>query len=75
VNTWKTEGLSNREIVRRLGVSEMAIRKVVRRLGWKPPQRQKMLFGKEFDDANPNLSGSAPASALGAGDASAPGVV
>jgi hypothetical protein len=28
VNRWKTEGLSNREIVRRLGLSEMAIRKV-----------------------------------------------
>ncbi len=32
----KTKGLSNRSIAGRLGVSEKAIRKRLRRLGWKP---------------------------------------
>jgi transposase len=31
----KAEGHSNREIARRIGVSETAIRKMLRRLGWK----------------------------------------
>lgn len=33
----KAEGHSNREIARRVGVSEMAIRKMLRRLGWQEP--------------------------------------
>lgn len=33
----KADGHSNREIARRVGVSEMAIRKMFRRLGWQEP--------------------------------------
>lgn len=68
VNGWKAEGLSNRAIARRLGVSEVAVRKLVRRLGWKPPQRQKVLFDQEFEGANPNLSGGGSGGASSTGD-------
>jgi transposase len=55
----KAKGRSNRGIARCLGVSEMAIRKVLRRLGWKEPPRdqQPELFAvEEAEGANPNLS-------------------
>ena len=53
----KAEGHSNREVARRVGVSEMAIRKVLRRLGWKEPQPQEYLLPLEgVLPANPNLS-------------------
>jgi transposase len=50
----KTKGLSNRAIAERLGVTENAVRKLVRRLGWKAPevrQAELPLMG-----AHPNLS-------------------
>jgi transposase len=51
---WKAEGEGNREIARRLGVTENAVRKVLRRLGWKPTQaRQRSLA---LTDAHPKLS-------------------
>src|SRR5271169_7135253 len=31
---WKSAGLSNREVAHRLGISEMAVRKLLRREGW-----------------------------------------
>ena len=40
----KAEGDSNREIARRLGVSEVAIRKLLRRTGWKENPSQPGLF-------------------------------
>ena len=40
----KAKGDSNREIARRLGVSEMAIRKLLRRTGWKEELSQPGLF-------------------------------
>ena len=40
----KTEGLSNREIARRLGISETAVRKRVKRSGWVSPKQQRLLF-------------------------------
>jgi transposase len=53
----KAEGHSNREIARRAGVSEMAIRKFLRRLNWKPAQEQPDLIPVEkATAANPNLS-------------------
>src|SRR5271157_3418878 len=54
-------------MARRLGVSEMAIRKLLRRLGWKaalPVQAEWSFSGRAT--ANPNLSGSAPAAASSA---------
>ena len=57
IDQLKAEGHSNREIARRVGVSEMAIRKVLRRLGWKEPSRQLNLLPlEEAPPANPNLS-------------------
>ena len=53
----KAQGHSNREIARRAGVSEMAIRKVLRRLGWKESQLQQDLIpAEDIAPANPNLS-------------------
>ena len=53
----KAEGHANREIARRAGVSEMAIRKVLRRLGWKEPCPEPDLLPlDQQQSANPNLS-------------------
>jgi DNA-binding CsgD family transcriptional regulator len=57
IHRLKTEGHSNREIARRAGVSEMAIRKLLRRLGWKDAPAQPDLIPVETaTSANPNLS-------------------
>jgi len=61
VNQWKAEGLANREIARRLGVTEVAVRKLLRRLGWKPEQARQLSLELGPADANPNLSGAAVA--------------
>lgn len=72
IHRLKAEGHSNREIARRTGVSEMAIRKVLRRLGWKKPCSQPNLLSlDEPQTANPNLSGFASATASSAPPASA----
>ncbi len=53
----KRQGHSNCEIARRLGISETAVRKLLRRLGWKEPARQPELFpGQEGKSSNPKLS-------------------
>ena len=69
----KLEGLSTREVARRMGVSEKAIRKLLRREGWaeRAAVQQSFSFAP---DADPNLSGqaeSASAAAPAASDASA----
>ncbi len=68
IHRLKAKGRSNRKIARGLGVSEMAIRKVLHRLGWKEPgghHQQELLSLEEPDgSANPNLSGSASAGDL-----------
>jgi hypothetical protein len=56
VGGWKAEGVSNREIARRLGVDEKVVRKTLRRLGWEASAVQGVL---PFEDADPNLSGMA----------------
>jgi transposase len=56
VNGWKEEGVSQREISRRLGVNEKAVRKLLRRLGWKEEQPEQLSFGNATTD--PELSGS-----------------
>lgn len=43
VQKLKAKGVGQREIARRIGVSEKAIRKLLRRLGWKPVQAQSQL--------------------------------
>lgn len=55
VDHLKAEGKSNREIARQLGVSDKAIRKVLRRLGWRPHQPEQLSL--MVDGADPKLSG------------------
>lgn len=57
IHKLKTQGHSNREIARRTGVSEVAIRKSLRRMGWKEPTLQSDLLPLEgTEPANPKLS-------------------
>lgn len=56
VHDLKTKGLSNRVIAQRVGITENAVRKLLLRLGWKPPEvRQADL---PLQGAHPNLSAS-----------------
>src|SRR6266852_8317632 len=69
VHRLKAKGRSNCEIARCLGVSETAIRKLLRRLGWKesPPLQPSLLPLEPGDASNPNLSAfPAPASSQSA---------
>lgn len=65
VNRWKAEGVSNREIARRLGIDEKAVRKLARRLGWQECSAEQRLM--PFDSADPKLSGSADPEGASAG--------
>jgi transposase len=47
IHRLKSQGHSNREIARRVGVSEMAIRKSLRRMGWQEPNPQPSLLPLE----------------------------
>ena len=64
VQRLKAQGCGQREIARRIGVSENAVRKLLRRLGWKSasPVQSELPFGIE-ENAHPKLSGFASASA------------
>lgn len=64
VNRWKAEGVSNREIARRLGIDEKAVRKLARRLGW--PERSAQQSMIPFEGADPKLSGGVDLSSAGA---------
>jgi len=65
IHQLKTEGHSNREIARRTGVSEMAIRKSLRRMGWKERALEPALLPLEgAETANPNLSAFSAASGV-----------
>ena len=52
VNRWKAEGVSNREIARRLGVNEKAVRRQLRRLGWTTAVPEQMSLPVEGADPN-----------------------
>jgi len=69
VSRLKADGHSNREIARRVGVSETAIRKLLRRLGWSPPQAEQRVLTLP---ANPNLSASVASVVATAGVSAAP---
>jgi transposase len=65
VQRLKGQGVGQREIARRIGVGETAIRKLLRRLGWKaavPVQTEWSFPGKAT--AHPNLSGFTSAAVL-----------
>jgi transposase len=56
VQRLKAQGVGQREIARRIGVSEKAVRKLLRRLGWKAnsaTQSELPLEGAETADPNP----------------------
>lgn len=59
VSRLKAQGYANREIARRLGVDEKAVRKQLKRLGWreKAPEQPQLALGA----ADPNLSACAAA--------------
>jgi Winged helix-turn helix len=57
----KASGYSNREIGRRLGCDEKAVRKRLRRLGWKGSEAEQIslpLVSMDAPGADPNVSGS-----------------
>jgi len=58
IHRLKSEGHSNCEIARRVGISEMAVRKLLRRMGWKQKAPAKQLFLPLGEASNPNLSAS-----------------
>jgi prepilin-type processing-associated H-X9-DG protein len=61
VHKLKAEGMSNRAIAARIGVTENAVRKLVLRLGFKEPRAQQQLL--PLGGAHPNLSGPSTPSA------------
>jgi transposase len=65
VQQLKAKGCGQREIARRIGVSENAVRKLLRRLGWKSasPVQSELPFGIE-ESAHPKLSAFASAAAV-----------
>ena len=55
---WKAQGIPNRRIAERLGVTEKAVRKTLKRLGWKgAPSAQREL---PFASTDPNVSAESP---------------
>jgi hypothetical protein len=56
----KAEGLSNCEIGRRLGISETAVRKRLKRSGWVAPDLQRELFERETPVEAPPVAPAAP---------------
>ncbi len=56
VNRLKADGASTRDIARRVGVDEKAIRKLLRRLGWRPPVVAQLELALAAPGADPNLS-------------------
>jgi len=61
VRRLKTQGFSNYEIARRIGVTEKAIRKQLKRLGWRTPLPEQPVLALTAG-ADPNLSAFADAS-------------
>ena len=58
VQRLKAQGVGQREIARRLGISEKDVRNLLRRLGWKAsPPTQGELPLEKTEAADPNLSG------------------
>ena len=58
VSRMKAEGRSNREIAARLGVTEGAVRKLLKRLGWAPRGAEQRALPFPAPAADPKLSAS-----------------
>jgi len=63
VRRLKGQGLANREIARRLGVTPKAIRKLLKRLGWHERKPQQLQLPGSVPGGDPNLSAFPAASA------------
>ncbi|MBM4396628.1 MAG: helix-turn-helix domain-containing protein [Deltaproteobacteria bacterium] len=65
----KREGMPNREIGRRLAITETAVRKLLRRRGWKAPksEQQALAFGSEGADPKLSASPASPHDVVGNG--------
>ncbi len=59
VSQLKAEGQSNREIAARIGVTEKAVRKLLRRLGWHEEECEQPILPFAVMCADPKLSASA----------------
>ena len=56
VNQWRSEGVSNRQVARRLGITEKAVRNQLRRLGWKREEAEQVELDIDLEGADPKLS-------------------
>jgi hypothetical protein len=56
VTRLKEQGVSNRQIALRIGVTEKAVRKVLRRIGWTEPARTQSFLPMGLGGADPKLS-------------------
>ena len=56
VTRLKEEGFSNRQIALHIGVTEKAVRKLLRRIGWTEPAPEQTQFPAQGEGADPNLS-------------------
>jgi len=70
VNRLRTEGWSQRAIAVKVGVSEKAVRKLLRRLGWpkSAPAGQQLRLDEDCVGADPNLSAPAAEAARAGGE-------
>ncbi|MEK7865334.1 MAG: putative transposase [Planctomycetota bacterium] len=59
----KSQGWSNREAAQHLGVTEKAVRKLLRRLGWNEPRVPQLELAMPSPGADPNVSASSILSA------------
>jgi len=66
VRRLKGQGLANREIARRLGVTPKAIRKLLKRLGWPERKPEQLQLPGSGPGGDPNLSAFPAASAADA---------
>jgi len=56
VTRLKGQGLSNRQVAMCIGVTETAVRKALRRMGWTEPMPAQTRLAVEAEGANPKLS-------------------
>ena len=73
IHRLKANGHSNREIARQVGVSEKAIRKTLRRLGWPEPSAEPMSLPLDLGSrANPNGSAASTSATVPSSPESTP---